>query len=60
MIRLCEQVIDGGLCTHCKRRTIFDAEPSDTVFDDALVAMGCVYAWDPELATFRRSCEGDA
>lgn len=58
-LRLCEQVIDGGLCTHCKQLTIFDANPDDTIFDDLLDAMGCVYAWDPELATFRRGCEGD-
>jgi len=24
------------------------------------IAVGCVYAWDPELSTFRRGCEGDA
>lgn len=59
VLRLCEQLIDGGTCTHCGRPTIFDADVSDTVIDDALNAMGCVYAWDPELATFRRSCEGD-
>lgn len=55
VLRLCEEVIDGGECTHCRRRTIFAAD-TDTAFLDE---MGCVYAWDPELATFRRSCEGD-
>jgi hypothetical protein len=58
-MRLCEQVIDGGECTHCKRLTIFDDNPGDSPFDDLLSAMGCVYAWDPELSTFRRGCEGD-
>lgn len=55
VFRLAEAVIDGGVCTHCGRPTIFDptAEPG------VLEAMGCVYAWDPELATFRRGCEGD-
>jgi hypothetical protein len=58
-MRLCEQVIDGGLCTHCKQLTIFDDNPGDSPFDDLLDVMGCVYAWDPELSTFRRGCEGD-
>jgi hypothetical protein len=58
-LRLCEQVIDGGQCTHCKRLTIFDDNPQDSPFDALLDAMGCVYAWDPELSTFRRGCEGD-
>jgi len=58
-MRLCEQVIDGGLCTHCKQLTIFDDNPGDSPFDTLLDAMGCVYAWDPELSTFRRGCEGD-
>jgi hypothetical protein len=47
VMRLCEQLIDGGTCTHCHQLTIFDDNPG-------------VYAWDPELATFRRGCEGDA
>ena len=57
IMRLCEQLIDGGLCRHCHRRTIFnaDAEPGEL-----LDAVGCVYAWDPELKTFRRNCEGDS
>jgi len=59
VMRLCEQVIDGGLCTHCKQLTIFDENPGDSPFDTLLDAMGCVYAWDPELSTFRRGCEGD-
>jgi hypothetical protein len=56
VLRLCEKVIDGGACTHCHRLTIF-VEDTDT---ELLDQMGCVYAWDPELETFRRSCEGDA
>jgi hypothetical protein len=59
VMRLCEQIIDGGMCLHCERPTIFDDNPGDSPFDDLLEAMGCVYAWDPELATFRRGCEGD-
>lgn len=56
VMRLCEQIIDGGLCTHCGQRTIFVADADDA---GPLDSMGCVYQWDPELATFRRSCEGN-
>jgi hypothetical protein len=55
VLRLCERVIDGGECAHCHLPTIF-VEDTDTGLLDR---MGCVYAWDPELATFRRGCEGD-
>jgi hypothetical protein len=58
VMRLCDQVITGGTCTHCGRDTIFDENPSDTVFDHILGTMGCRYAWDPGLGTFRRDCEG--
>jgi len=53
IIRLCEQLVDGGECTHCHRPTMFmeEMEEPDLLF--------CVYAFDPELATYRRSCEGD-
>lgn len=55
VLRLCEQVIDGGDCTHCGRRTIFVADTDTDLLDE----LGCVYSWDPELATFRRGCEGE-
>jgi hypothetical protein len=56
VLRLCEQVIDGGECAHCHLPTIFVPDTDTTLLD----RIGCVYAWDPELATFRRGCEGDA
>jgi len=61
VLRLAEQVIDGGECTHCHRPTILDtADPlPSNPYDVALNAMGCVYGYDPELRTFRRSCEGE-
>ena len=52
---LCDQVIDGGACTHCHRPTGF-APDLDTMPLDTLV---CWYQYDPELATFRRGCAGD-
>jgi hypothetical protein len=51
---LCDQVIDGGKCTHCHRPTGF-AEDLDPM---PLPAAVCWYQWDPELATFRRGCAG--
>jgi hypothetical protein len=60
VLRLCEQVIDGGTCAHCGKRTVFSPDV-DSTFEQMLTAglEGCLYAWDPELATFRRGCEGD-
>jgi hypothetical protein len=54
-LHLCEQVIDGGECTHCGQVTMFAADADDRILN----RLGCVYAWDPELSTFRRGCEGD-
>ncbi len=56
VLRLCEQVIDGGECKHCNR-------PSG-VSDDWTQAMPlqrhvCWYVYDPETERFRRGCEGD-
>lgn len=57
MMRVCEDVIDGGHCVHCHRMTIFVSALDE--LSPMLDAMGCVYAYDPERRTFRRSCEGD-
>lgn len=53
VFRLCEQLVDGGTCTHCHRPTgvTFDFDPMP------LPEEICWYQWDPELATFRRGCE---
>ncbi len=56
VLRLCERVIDGGVCRHCARMTVFLAEHTDAPVAPDQVA--CHYQWDPELSTFRRSCEG--
>jgi len=55
--RLAEQLIDGGQCQHCGRPTVFHTDPNagPLPFLDA-----CAYQYDPELNTYRRSCEGDA
>jgi hypothetical protein len=56
VLRLCDEVIDGGTCQHCQRPTgitaDLDAMPLDRLF--------CWYQYDPELKTFRRGCAGDA
>jgi hypothetical protein len=56
VLRLCEQVIDGGQCVHCKRPAGLDPDTLDRMPLDKLV---CWYQYDPELQTFRRGCEGD-
>jgi len=57
VLRLCEQLIDGGECRHCHQRTIFDPDPpTGGALDDVLDKLGCRYRWDPESATFARSC----
>jgi hypothetical protein len=55
ILRLCETMIDGGQCTHCKRPSGF-SEDIDTMPMDHLV---CWFQYDPELKTFRRGCEGE-
>jgi hypothetical protein len=57
LLRLCERVMDGGTCAHCAKPSMFydDLDDNPTPLDAAF----CITSFDPELATFRRSCEGD-
>jgi hypothetical protein len=55
LFRLCETLIDGGMCVHCERGTGFIPDINPMPFDDVI----CWYQWDPERKTFRRGCEGD-
>lgn len=52
VLRLCDEVMDGGTCMHCGKPTgvteDFDAMPANEFI--------CWYQYDPELATFRRGC----
>jgi hypothetical protein len=57
MLRLCEATIDGGTCIHCYKPTAIDDKPADA-FLEATESFMCWYRYDPELNTFRRSCEG--
>ncbi|MBO0743601.1 MAG: hypothetical protein J2P43_01185 [Candidatus Dormibacteraeota bacterium] len=52
--KLAEQLVDGGRCKHCHRPTVFYADPADHPIPGL-----CAYQYDPELNTYRRSCEGD-
>lgn len=59
VLRLCEELIDGGTCAHCNKPTVFEENFEDVSFYDLISRdMFCVYGWDPELKTFRRGCEG--
>jgi hypothetical protein len=53
LFRLCDSVIDGGQCTHCRKPAGFTPDLDDMPLPAAI----CWYQWDPELATFRRGCE---
>ncbi len=55
LLRLCAQVVDGGTCVHCTKPTMFLAELDDN--PTPLDPLFCLSEWDPELETFRRSCE---
>ena len=57
MLRLCETLVDGGICTHCHRPT--GLEP-DSITAPPMSDLFCWYVYDPELKVFRRGCEGDA
>lgn len=54
LVKLLEQIVDGGECTHCHRPTGFTEDFSG---DMPLNGMLCWYRYDPELKTFRRGCE---
>ena len=50
---LCEKVIDGGLCKHCSKPTGITLGFEPMPLRDQV----CWWQYDPELSTFRRSCE---
>lgn len=56
LTRLCEQLADGGQCLHCGRACAFEPDDIGAMPMNELV---CWYQFDPELKTYRRSCEGD-
>lgn len=54
VLKLCDDVIDGGECTHCGRPTGFSPEHDQMPLDNLV----CWYQYDPELKEFRRGCAG--
>lgn len=52
--RLAETLLDGGQCRHCERPTAVTDDWTGRMPLDELV---CWYRYDPELKTYRRSCE---
>ena len=55
ILRLCERLIDGGTCAHCRKPSAFDPSRSfDGAFADQHL---CWQQWDPELGRCRRGCE---
>jgi hypothetical protein len=52
--RLAETLLDGGMCNHCHRPTGISNDWSGQMPLEGLI---CWYVYDPELNTFRRSCE---
>ena len=54
VLRLCERLIDGGICIHCNKTSGFDLA-FESVFDTSNEL--CWYSYDPETKEFRRSCE---
>jgi hypothetical protein len=52
VLRLADQILDGGECTHC-------GKPTGVTHDPIIMAGGefvCWYQFDPELAVYRRGC----
>jgi hypothetical protein len=56
VLRLCDTMLDGGFCLHCKRPSGVTEHWSSEM---PLAELVCWYIYDPELEKFRRSCEGD-
>lgn len=55
MVRMLQDTVDGGLCSHCRKVTGIARDFRDDLTDDHV----CWYQFDPELKLFRRSCEGE-
>ena len=56
VLRLCDQVIDGGECAHCGRPS---GVTDDWRADMPLADVVCWYVYDPETHEYRRGCEGE-
>lgn len=52
LLRLCDQLVDGGQCLHCKRPTGFDSNFGSMPLSDLI----CWYQYDPGRKEFIRGC----
>ena len=52
LFRLCDEVLDGGTCQHCKRITGFEPSMERMPLDSVV----CWYQWDPSTKSFARGC----
>jgi hypothetical protein len=53
VFRLCDQVVDGGMCAHCHRPAGFNENPGVLPFDEDV----CWWTWDPEVKAFVQGCQ---
>ena len=53
VFKLCDDLIDGGQCTHCHRPTGFEPGLSSMPLDELV----CWCQWDPSHEEFRRGCK---
>lgn len=57
---LAERLFDGHQCAHCLRFIVLQDHDAPVDAEPMLPeSVSCSYAWDPELKTYRRGCEGD-
>jgi SEC-C motif len=56
VVRLLNEVVDGGLCMHCRRPVGATEEWRQEM---PLANVVCWQVYDPETEKYRRSCEGD-
>lgn len=54
VMRLCDESVTGGVCTHCNRPAGFDENFGQMPLEEHI----CWYQWDPETKKFRRGCQG--
>jgi hypothetical protein len=53
VLRLADDLLDGGTCTHCHRPTGVMHGPDEMPAGEFV----CWYQYDPELQVYRRGCE---
>lgn len=61
VLRLFEQLLDGGTCTHCAKMTYVDLRADGTPplseFPSEIHGQTCAWTWRPGEARWARGCE---